>query len=485
MEPMDIDDFQSASDAFLTWLKNNGATISSSVQLADLRGRAAGRGVVATQDLSEDEELFSIPRASILTNETTDLPANLRKELDHPWLSLILVMVHEYLKGTESSWYPYFNLLPETFDSLMFWSDEELLSLKGSAVVDKIGKESADSTFTEQLIPLIAQHANIFQTAGRSNDELLSLCHRMGSTIMAYAFDLEKPETSQPHKQDEEEWEEEEEESATSLPKGMIPLADMLNANADHNNAKLFYQDDKVVMKTLHPVRAGEELFNDFGPLPRSDLLRRYGYVTAQYAKYDVVEISEDLIREQAAIAIGVGGGGGGGGVQQEEKEKKKKDLEDKWTYAEEQGITDDAYDIARANCSADGGEAGQQQFPEELCILLNLLVLPSAEFEKLKKKDKLPKAELTSDAKKLLRAILVHRYADYPVEMLVPSSMGAGGRTSRFAMAEQVIMGEKQVLQEAVAAVSEANGNNDNKRKRSAETLEDEANAIRQPVKK
>lgn len=435
---------------------------------------------MATQDLSEDEELFSIPRASILTNETTDLPANLRKELDHPWLSLILVMVHEYLKGTESSWYPYFNLLPETFDSLMFWSDEELLSLKGSAVVDKIGKESADSTFTEQLIPLIAQHANIFQTAGRSNDELLSLCHRMGSTIMAYAFDLEKPEPSQPHKQDDEEWEEEEEESA-ALPKGMIPLADMLNANADHNNAKLFYQDDKVVMKTLHAVRAGEELFNDFGPLPRSDLLRRYGYVTAQYAKYDVVEISEELIREQAAIAIV----GGGGVVQQEDEKKKKKDLEDKWTYAEEQGITDDAYDIARADCSADGEGGQQQQFPEELCILLNLLVLPSAEFEKLKQKDKLPKAELTSDAKKLLRAILVHRYADYPVEMLVPSSMGAGGRTSRFDMAEQVIMGEKQVLQEAVAAVSEANGNNDNKRKRSAETLEDEASAIRQPVKK
>lgn len=438
---------------------------------------------MATQDLSEDEELFSIPRASILTNETTDLPANLRKELDHPWLSLILVMVHEYLKGTKSSWYPYFNLLPETFDSLMFWSDEELLSLKGSAVVDKIGKESADSTFTEQLIPLIAQHANIFQTAGRSNDELLSLCHRMGSTIMAYAFDLEKPEPSHSpnhNQQDSEEWEEDSEESAISLPKGMIPLADMLNANADHNNAKLFYQDDKVVMKTLHPVRAGEELFNDFGPLPRSDLLRRYGYVTDQYAKYDVVEISEELIKEQA-VAIAVGGG-----VQQEEEEKKKKkDLEDKWTYAEEQGITDDAYDIARANCSANCSADGQQQFPEELCILLNLLVLPSAEFEKLKKRDKLPKAELTSDAKNLLRAILVHRYADYPVEMLVPSSVGAGGRTSRFAMAEQVIMGEKQVLEEAVAAVSEANGNNDNKRKRSAETLEDEAHAIRQPVKK
>lgn len=482
MEPMDIDDFQSASDAFLAWLKSNGATISSSVQLADLRGRAAGRGVVATQNLSEDEELFSLPRASILTSETTDLPANLRKELDHPWLSLILVMVHEYLKGAESSWYPYFNLLPETFDSLMFWSDEELQLLKGSAVVDKIGKESADSTFSEQLIPLIAQHANIFQTGGRSNDELLSLCHRMGSTIMAYAFDLEKPETAQSQKEDEE-WEEDEEEAeGATLPKGMIPLADMLNADADRNNAKLFYEDDKVVMKTIKPVHAGEELYNDFGPLPRSDLLRRYGYVTAQYAKYDVVEISSELIKEQSVVAV----------VHPSEGEnlKKKKEIEDKWNYAEEQGVADDAYDIARADSEADGRggqqQQQQQQFPEELCVLLNLLVTPAAEFEKLKKKDNLPKSALTSDAKKLLRAILVHRYAAYPSELLLLPPVGAE-RTPRFAMAEQVIMGEKQVLQEAVSAVSEANVNNhsNNKKKRSAETLEDEANAIRQPVKK
>lgn len=359
-------------------------------------------------------------------------------------------MVYEHLKGSHSPWQPYFNILPEKFDSLMYWSDEELQFLEGSAVVDKIGKETANSTFSEQIIPIIAQHADVFQTAGRSNEELLSLCHRMGSTIMAYAFDLEKPE--QAKKEDEEEEWEEDEESAT-LPKGMIPLADLLNADADRNNAKLFYEDDKVVMKTIKPVKAGEELYNDFGPLPRADLLRRYGYVTEQYAKYDLVEISSDLIKEQARVQLKLS----------------DKNIEERWSYAEEQGVGDDAYDIARV-----GSEDGQ--FPEEFCLLLNLLATSKPDFEKMKKKEKLPKTDLMVEAKKLLRAILVHRYAAYP-----PTSAPAGGSTPRFAMAEQVINGEKQVLQEAVDAVSDANTN----KKRSADTLEDEANAIRQPMKR
>ncbi|KAM3418102.1 Ribosomal lysine N-methyltransferase 4 [Cercospora zeina] len=475
MDPMDVDDFQHASDAFLNWLKNNGATISPKIQLADLRDRAAGRGVVAMQDLAEDEELFSIPKSSILTAETSDLPAAVRKEIDHPWLSLILAMVYEYLRGNDSPWQPYFALLPESFDSLMFWSDIELSYLQGSAVTDKIGKESADSTFSEQLIPIIAQHTDIFRTAGRSNSELLALCHRMGSTIMAYAFDLDKPESDQPtiNQQTEEEWEEEEEEEKTStLPKGMIPLADMLNANADLNNAKLFFSSEDhnnttafVTMKTIRPVPAGTELYNDFGALPRADLLRRYGYVTERYARYDVVEISSDLIRTETKSQLKLS----------------DSEIELKWQYASEQDIADDAYDISRASNSGNSKEEGQQQqIPDELCILLNLLTTPKAAFEKLKKKDKLPKTDLTSDAKKLLRAVLVHRYAAYPVTST--SDDMDQDLSGRRAMAKQVIDGEKQVLREAVAAVSETNTTN---KKRSADTLEDEANAIRQPTKR
>lgn len=49
-------------------------------------------------------------------------------------------------------------------------------------------------------------------------------------------------------------------------------------------------------MRALQPIAKGEEVLNDYGPLPRSDLLRRYGYITPEYAQYDVVEIPQSLV---------------------------------------------------------------------------------------------------------------------------------------------------------------------------------------------
>ena len=53
-------------------------------------------------------------------------------------------------------------------------------------------------------------------------------------------------------------------------------------------------------MKATRPIRAGDEVFNDYGPLPRSDLLRMYGYVTDNYSQYDVVELTSQTIYDVA-----------------------------------------------------------------------------------------------------------------------------------------------------------------------------------------
>ena len=53
-----------------------------------------------------------------------------------------------------------------------------------------------------------------------------------------------------------------------------------------------------MTMIAIKPIQSGEQVFNDFGELPRSDLLRRYGYVTDHYKKWDVVEIPLKLIIE-------------------------------------------------------------------------------------------------------------------------------------------------------------------------------------------
>ena len=59
-------------------------------------------------------------------------------------------------------------------------------------------------------------------------------------------------------------------------------------------------------MVALKPIKRGEEIFNDYGQLPRSDLLRRYGYITDNYKKWDAVEIDASMlfqvIREDSTI---------------------------------------------------------------------------------------------------------------------------------------------------------------------------------------
>lgn len=192
---------------------------------------------VAAADIAEDEVLFTIPRSSLLTVNNSTLPAKIPNEIQEldPWLSLILVMLYEYLQGENSSWKPYFDILPTEFNTLMFWSDSELAELQASAVAGKIGKESAEASFRDRLLPIVGQHADIFFHSGSqrfSNDVLVSSMHRMGSLIMAYAFDIERD--SAPENIDEEGYASEEEEEA--LPKGMVPMADMLNADADRCN---------------------------------------------------------------------------------------------------------------------------------------------------------------------------------------------------------------------------------------------------------
>lgn len=59
-------------------------------------------------------------------------------------------------------------------------------------------------------------------------------------------------------------------------------------------------------MRAIRDIEGGEEIYNDYGPLPRSELLRRYGYVTQNYAKYDVVEIPTALLLDTACSTFNV-----------------------------------------------------------------------------------------------------------------------------------------------------------------------------------
>lgn len=66
--------------------------------------------------------------------------------------------------------------------------------------------------------------------------EYMALAHRMGSLILAYSFDIEKDDDSSSIDTAEESLVTDDEEEL--LTKGMVPMADMLNADADRKNAR-------------------------------------------------------------------------------------------------------------------------------------------------------------------------------------------------------------------------------------------------------
>ena len=53
-------------------------------------------------------------------------------------------------------------------------------------------------------------------------------------------------------------------------------------------------------------MKAGTEILNYYGAMPSADVLRRYGYVTPEYRRYDDVEIPRDDVMKALAIATGL-----------------------------------------------------------------------------------------------------------------------------------------------------------------------------------
>lgn len=55
-----------------------------------------------------------------------------------------------------------------------------------------------------------------------------------------------------------------------------------------------------MTMVAIRKIASGQQIYNDFGQLPRSDLLRRYGYVTDNYKRWDVVEVEIETVARAA-----------------------------------------------------------------------------------------------------------------------------------------------------------------------------------------
>ncbi|CCE87039.1 Piso0_005574 [Millerozyma farinosa CBS 7064] len=315
---MSASEFDKATTEFIEWLRNDGVEISPKVKIQDLRSQNQGRGLVATEDIEEEETLFTLPESTILSIKNNTLLSqkpHLRESLEalSSWESLIIILLYEVYALPDSKWKHYFEVLPirdsENYksDQLMFWSEEELAHLKPSLIVDRIGRESAEEMYNKLFPGVVVEKLGINEL----NEVTLEQYHSVASLIMSYSFDVfdvsKDPENEQNGADaSESDDEDDEDDDDRELIKAMVPLADTLNADTKLHNASLTPSGSELRMVAIKNIKKGDQIYNTYSDHPNSEILRRYGYVESDGSKYDFGEVPLHIIENHFTEKMGI-----------------------------------------------------------------------------------------------------------------------------------------------------------------------------------
>ncbi|KAF8264796.1 SET domain-containing protein [Lactarius quietus] len=415
-------------DSLVAWFTAHSGTFDRAA-LTFAQIDKLGWGAFALRDLQQGHTLFSLPHELTLSTRTSSLPPLIgeqdwkKYDLHIGWAGLILCLMWEAAQGESSKWSTYLASLPISFDTPMFWGSEDLEKLKGTAILDKIGKEQAENDYANKVVPILKSRMDLFGAEHPNPHFSLEAYHIMGSRILSRSFQVEAqprvdgsytpvlahedPEmgltnsSSLLHGNDdtediEHDMESDDGDDGDPANVAMVPMADMLNARYGCANAKLFYESRDLRMVTTRSVRQGEQIWNTYGDPPNSDLLRRYGHVDQVPLANgglgnpaDIVEIRADLVMEVI--------------VQNYRPEcagPRSTERVDWWL--EEGG--DDVFVVDSSN-----------DVPEDMSSFVRLLMMSAAEWEKTKQKAKLPKPKEDKVALSVTADVVRRRLTEYP----------------------------------------------------------------------
>lgn len=314
-------------------------------------------------------------------------------------------MMWEESRVEQSKWFQYLVSLPSQFDTPMFWNGEELNELRGTSVVGKIGKSEAEKDYYDKIVPAVKSRLDLFLPEHLDRWYTLDRYHVMGSRILSRSFQVEPwdppeedgapaemdtdddaqnlPEPAEGHRGEvgeERDGDSDDEGHGDPDDVAMVPMADILNARYGCNNARLFHEQLELKMVTTKTIGAGDQIWNTYGELPNSELLRRYGHVDVfelpeggQGNPGDVVEVPANVF---VSPVLSVGPQGASAETLQE-----RIDL-----WLEESG--DDTFVI----------EAEDSGIPSPLISFIRLLLLSQKDWEIAKEKQKLPKPKLNEE---------------------------------------------------------------------------------------
>lgn len=164
--------------SFSQWLKKNGAVFVGS-SIAEFPGYDLG--LKADMDIPYGSLFIAVPRKLMMTVDGAK-KSILKKYIEKDQLlkqmhNITLVMYLFVEKFKENSFYkPYIDLLPKTYSTVLYFSNEELNELKGSPTLEIALKQIRNT----------ARQYAYFQTMFANNDDMVSRILRENFTYEEY-----------------------------------------------------------------------------------------------------------------------------------------------------------------------------------------------------------------------------------------------------------------------------------------------------------
>lgn len=310
--------------ALINWFSANNIEYDSTLlQIEENR-------ITAKSDIPVDTIVATIPKQSILSIRTTAVADIIEQEQLGGTIALIVAVLYE-LSDSNSPWREYLDSLPDTSNLPIFWSQEELLELKGTDLFNELTrlKEDVRNDYEELIVPLFERHPDqfkqdfmtfdlFFKTAAWCTSRAFEVDAYHQTALVPFADLFNHSSFEHVHftsdcevcefcgalenccdcleNENAGEWEDEPSERDEENEPPLLENVSQIRSEEDEAE-KSMTNDQNLELITVAPISKASEVFNTYGQLSNTSLLSRYGFVEMGNPHSFVSVSREEILR--------------------------------------------------------------------------------------------------------------------------------------------------------------------------------------------
>nr|XP_010913651.1 uncharacterized protein LOC105039260 [Elaeis guineensis] len=270
IEKLDAD----TEEMLLTWGEDHGVRTKLKISYF----KEAGRGAVASEDLSIGDIALEIPESLIISEDLvreSDMYDPLKKLDGIASDTMLLLWSMRERYNSNSRFKIYFDTLPEEFNTGLSFGVDALSVLEGTLLLEELlqARELLHQQYDALCPKLCANYPNIFQQELYTWDKFLWACELWYSNGMKVVL------------------------SDGKLGTCLVPIAGLLNHSLCPHILHYGRVDQSTKSLKFHvsrPCKAGEQCYLSYGTFPGSHLITFYGFLPKGDNPYDVIPLDFD-----------------------------------------------------------------------------------------------------------------------------------------------------------------------------------------------